>query len=179
MRACTATSSARSGLASASEAPSMADDVGELIAVEFGVHRHRDHAGVPDRKQSFEKFWPVGHGDRHTIARAAEECRYRRAPANAPPIPGLRKVLPPKAMAGRSGAARPFFDPAREVHRRRRTLRSGSGLGVNEHRGNEAGLAAPIDPRMVVPRWTMQSPACSSTSPSSISMWIQPEITRR
>ena len=49
----------------------MADDVGELLAMEFGVHRHRDQAGVPDREQSFEKFRPVGHRDRNAIARAA------------------------------------------------------------------------------------------------------------
>ena len=58
-----------------------ADDVTEFLAMELGVHRHRDQPGVPDRKQRFEEFRPVGHGDRH----AARPVRTsaRRLPASA------------------------------------------------------------------------------------------------
>ena len=50
----------------------VADDVTELLAMKLGVHRHRNQPGVPDRKYRFEKFRPVGHGDRHALVRPAQ-----------------------------------------------------------------------------------------------------------
>ena len=58
----------------------VADDVAEFVAMELGVHRHGDEAGMPNRKQRFEEFRPVGHGDRHAIVRLAKP---RRLPASA------------------------------------------------------------------------------------------------
>ena len=130
----------------------VADDVTELLAMELGVHRHRDQSGMPDRKQCFEKFRPVGHGDRHPGFRPAQGAQTagQRARARRPlPVGRVCRAAERNRRTIRRSAS-PFLDPAREVHRApRRGAGSGGGLGVDEHRREQARLAAAIDPRMI------------------------------
>ena len=50
----------------------VADDVTEFLAMKLGVHRHHNQSGVPDRIHCFEKFRPVGHGNRDALVRPAQ-----------------------------------------------------------------------------------------------------------
>jgi len=97
----------------------VADDVAELIAVELGIHRHGDQAGVPDRKQRFEKFRPVGHGDRNAIvglAQGAQVARERARARRPLPISRVGRAAAGDRRTIRRGAP-PFLDPGRQIHR--------------------------------------------------------------
>ena len=96
----------------------MPDNVTELVGVQLGVHRHRDESGVPDRKQRFEKFRAIAHGDRHPILRPAQRAQVAGEDARARcplPITGVsRRAHRDRGIL--AGGAAPFFHPAGEVH---------------------------------------------------------------
>ena len=64
--------------------------------MKLGIHEHRHQAGIPNPKLSFEKFWPIMHGDRYPITR-------------------LKMIFLPKSMTDRAssmvqgGVIRPMF----------------------------------------------------------------------
>ena len=49
------------------------EDVADLVAVESGVDRHGNEAGVPDREQCLEILRPVAHHDGDAAARRQSE----------------------------------------------------------------------------------------------------------
>ncbi|MCU0260360.1 MAG: hypothetical protein MUE78_05025, partial [Ilumatobacteraceae bacterium] len=67
------------------------DDVGDLVAVEAGVHGHRHEAGVPDAEHRLQVLGAIAHDDRHAITGCQAEavaqagCHRRRSAGERSP----------------------------------------------------------------------------------------------